>query len=976
MGNYDSEVRIRTKVDTSQMQQLRIQVDKTVIKAEHLQKELDELKNKKVPTQEFTKLQDELGKCQKELNKLVEKETALEYSGITFGRKWEVIIAQEAEAGIRIDSIKEKMQQLEQTGKAFTIGANPDEINKKTHELSLAHAELSRLVTKQEELGEKNNTISKGFKKVGDIGKRVFSGMNGHAKKSNGLFSTFASRLKGIALSLLIFNWISKSFNSMITGMEEGSKNLVKYSAEYNKSMSDLKSANTQLKNSFATAFAPIAQAAIPHLIALMNYITSAMNKVAQFVAVLSGKSSWLKAIAVQEDYADSLNGTAAAAKKAMGALASFDTLEVLDKKDSASGSGSGLNPDDMFEEIPVEDLGAVNFAQRLKELILNDDWYGVGSALGKKLNEAMENISWERIKTKARKIAVKIANFLNGGIETIDWHLTGVTLAQGLNTALEFLYSFATTFHWDGLGLAIANGINGFFDTFDFALAAKNLNKWVDGLKEAIKTALTNTQWDDIWDGVKIFLSNLEIDTVAVLVGAVLIKKIAKVGLLNSAKNLLAAEIIKSLGTITIPEIIISLTNFSVSPIGVGTAGFDVIAFEILSNLDEALSELIPDFISNFIGDFIAGFALVGAVSGGNPLAAIIGGLLFPVKENLVGLFDPSIALWWFDEAKKAFQTAFDGKRHDFWDIGLWIVEGIVDGIIGALSLVATPFLNLFEWIRQGICDVFGIASPAKEMRPLGQYILLGIIEGFGSMLPAFGETMQKWWEEYIIPWFTLETWTELAQGIMDGISIKWDELKEWWGTSIGDWWDNSVAPWFTAEKWKELGNNMKRGIYNGFVGVVNKVVDVVNSIIGACESMINYIINKINRLIESCAEWGNKIPGVNLPTSGIPNIQFDRVKYPSIPALADGAVIRGGNPFMAILGDQRLGQTNIEAPQSAIEDAVAAGMSRAGFLNSGSITVNLNYDGETFARLSLDDILSEMDRRGYDVDILGGFT
>ena len=35
--------------------------------------------------------------------------------------------------------------------------------------------------------------------------------------------------------------------------------------------------------------------------------------------------------------------------------------------------------------------------------------------------------------------------------------------------------------------------------------------------------------------------------------------------------------------------------------------------------------------------------------------------------------------------------------------------------------------------------------------------------------------------------------------------------------------------------------------------------------------------------------------------------------------------------------------------------------------------VTINLNYDGETFARLSISNILSELGRQGYNVDMLG---
>ena len=53
MSSYDAEIRVSTKVETSQIQKLQIQIDKAVNKVDTLTKKYDELKNKKIPTQEY-----------------------------------------------------------------------------------------------------------------------------------------------------------------------------------------------------------------------------------------------------------------------------------------------------------------------------------------------------------------------------------------------------------------------------------------------------------------------------------------------------------------------------------------------------------------------------------------------------------------------------------------------------------------------------------------------------------------------------------------------------------------------------------------------------------------------------------------------------------------------------------------------------------------------------------------------------------
>ena len=91
-----------------------------------------------------------------------------------------------------------------------------------------------------------------------------------------------------------------------------------------------------------------------------------------------------------------------------------------------------------------------------------------------------------------------------------------------------------------------------------------------------------------------------------------------------------------------------------------------------------------------------------------------------------------------------------------------------------------------------------------------------------------------------------------------------------------------------------------------------------------------------------------------------------------PEIPALASGAVIRGGSPFVALLGDQPAGQTNIEAPLDTIRQAVHEELSGMNF-GGGQMKVVLQVNGSDLAQTTLNDFLSEANRRGYSVDVLG---
>lgn len=105
----------------------------------------------------------------------------------------------------------------------------------------------------------------------------------------------------------------------------------------------------------------------------------------------------------------------------------------------------------------------------------------------------------------------------------------------------------------------------------------------------------------------------------------------------------------------------------------------------------------------------------------------------------------------------------------------------------------------------------------------------------------------------------------------------------------------------------WKLSDNPITRfvkGIANTIIGFVNLIIDAINSLFHIKFS-------------------GLKIGGVQL----IPQIDTKLLNIPPIPLLAQGAVLPPNRPFMAMVGDQKHG-TNIEAPLSTIQEAVAAVM------------------------------------------------
>nr|DAM63850.1 MAG TPA: minor tail protein [Caudoviricetes sp.] len=365
----DHEVRISTRIDTSQMQRLQLQIDKATDKVENLRKKAREVGEQKIPSEEYQKLEAELKTAQEALEKLVAEEDNFVAAGLNMGSPWESLIQKEADAGLKIDELKEKMQKLVEDGRAFTSGMDTEQYQNLSQDLAYAERNLSALNTRQAELMQKQGYTAEGFEKAGKSAQKAFSTASNGVKKTNGLIGTLLQRLKGIALSLLVFNWITKGFNTMVSAMKEGFQNLARYSKDYNAQMSALKSSCSQFKNSLAAAFEPIVNMAIPYLVKLINWLIKAADAIAQFMAILQGKSTYTRAKKQNIDYAKSLDTTTKSAKKA---LAAFDELNVLSEQGGTTAGGGELTGKDAFEEASVNPkmVEMLEKAKKLMEII------------------------------------------------------------------------------------------------------------------------------------------------------------------------------------------------------------------------------------------------------------------------------------------------------------------------------------------------------------------------------------------------------------------------------------------------------------------------------------------------------------------------------------------------------------------------------------------------------------------------------
>lgn len=780
MGQYDGTVLINTKINTKsaniQLEELRIRMTKTADKIASLRSKIDSLKDAKIPTQEYSEISNQIEKAEQKFNKLLEKQEQMQREGKDNGVAWERLNTKIEETKSEIGYAKEELQTLVDTGKAFTLGGDTEEYSKLSRQLQYAANEFSVLNQRHDILTQKTaetqssyvrlgesirnafgmigrglieipiaaiqkgasgllsvfsklgnivkNTVVGSFKRLGNAAKNAFSKITQHANKSSGAISNFAGRIKNLVVSFLVFNQIRKLFSSTISSIKEGFSNLYEENVRFKSSVDRLKANILTLKNALATAFAPIVEFAIPYIQRLVEWVTKAADAVGQLMAALMGKKTYTKAVKqsakAAEEAAEATEDETKAMKKQLSSLDKLNNLTSEHDKENSKNTATDIGSGIMFEEVPISDKWK-DIAQWLKDMWENSDFYELGKLLGEKLKEALNNIPWDEIKEKARKLGKSLASLINGFIEVEGLgYSIGKTLAEAINTGFEFLNAFVHELDWKSVGKFIAESINGFFQNIDWELIYDTFVTGAKGLSDAINSFNDYLDWELISESISNFFNTL-IDTAYIF--------ITETDWIAIAENLGK--------TISDAFTGIDWTKAG-QTVGEAFKAFFKFIATTIENIDWwAVGESVKDFLVgiDWAGVADAFFEAVGAAIGG--LAAFLGGL---IAESVV-------------EAKEYFQDKIEEAGGD-------VVKGILIGISEALDNIANwIYEHVFTPFMDGFKKAFEINSPSKVMEGMGGYIVAGLLEGLKD----------KWRD--IVSWITDKiNWLKDKMGSMAG--------------------------------------------------------------------------------------------------------------------------------------------------------------------------------------------------------------
>lgn len=313
---------------------------------------------------------------------------------------------------------------------------------------------------------------------------------------------------------------------------------------------------------------------------------------------------------------------------------------------------------------------------------------------------------------------------------------------------------------------------------------------------------------------------------------------------------------------------------------------------------------------------DIAEGFSYIA--NGIEPLPNQMSGMTDEARDFISRVEEGVNPMEVYGEKLENIGSIADNANESLNNMGKNIADGVTKGMEEAD--VDTASEGFFSKILSAIKGAFGIASPAKNMMPVGEFITLGILEGFRSKFEAFAAPIQQ-----------------LCNLITSKISNGLQTMRNTW-------------------------SNIWNSLPDVVTGVINRIVSSLSSLI----SSISNAFSNISRIIRSV---GSGFSGVSYSTrsggaSRIASLTpyaihpaIAKLSNIEIPQLATGAVLPANREFLALVGDQKHG-TNVEAPLDTIKQALreeAVSLGLIGKNETPEINLNLTVECAGYQLLNI---------------------
>ena len=918
-------------------------------KVSELKKKVAEYGEQKVPTDEYREIQTQISQATQKLNSLkAAQDKFLSTGGRKNSSSFKKMQYDIEELENEIKYAKAELAELEASGGAFTLGSKTQE----------AAASMRTLQAEERKLADMNNRLHTSYNSVkgsvDEYKQKLMSAAPAQQKlasaseKASRSIAKTGKAAKGARFGIgrmlgmsLLMSIAFRAFSAAINAIKDGFTNLAQYSSSTNNSISMLWGSLETLKNSLATAFAPILNIVAPILSKFIDMLATAASYVSMFFSFLSGKSTYTKAIAVQKDYAGSLKDTASGAKDAADRtkeaaeaaedyLSPLDDINRMDKQDSGSGSGGsgggggggGAGSGPLFEEVPIDNKFAsllntvLDKLKQIRDIFMSGFWDGLGDY--KPLIEELK----------------KDLNSISGYIR--DIFTDKDVQAAAKNFAKKFIYNLGKIAGaFVSIGLTVAVNIVGGIESY----LAENVDRIKQYLIRMfdIGAAIMDLLGTLAATIAEIFAQTFGSQTAQNITGNIIGIFATAFGLVSELVASFARDLINFIvqPIVDNKQKIITAINELLAPIETITQGIET----FLHNVADGVTDLYDNHIAPYFQKLTNGFSMiVGALLNvfNNYIAPVLSNIATLVSEVLNGPVSDAIgqALTLIGKVIDILGILWESILAPFIS---WQIETIIPVLAPIFEWVATTFINLFGTVSQitaGILEVLNgfldffkgvftgdITLVTEGLKTIAEGLKKAIVAVFtfikDNILTPFSNFLEKVFRVNFEKTFGLigmymESWGKTLKDIVDSVKQIFQGIIDF------------VTGVFSSN-WSQAWNGVKEifsGVWGAFAGIVkspiNAIIGFINQLLYAVERMQHGIANALNAISIDLPGWVQGLTGYS--SFGF-NIGY--ISTPRIPYLAQGAVIPPNKEFMAVLGDQKSGN-NIEAPESLIRKIV----------------------------------------------------
>lgn len=567
---------------------------------------------------------------------------------------------------------------------------------------------------------------------------KMISNIGNHFKKANKSTNILESSLKRIKNTLRRM-FFFRLVHAPINAIKEAIKGISKISPEFNKNMSALKTEATYLKNSFGALAAPLINLLTPALTSFMQAISGVTDKAAQLIALLSGQSTYARAVKVQQDYAKSLDkstkstkANTKAAKENQKALANFDELNVLSQNDDSSESDTDTTSP-MFETVSSQ-VGSLS--GKLIDLLKSQDFEAVGKLFGEKINSALSKINWGKIKSTAKRWGSNIAGFLNGAIKSVNWVHVGNGIANGIGTALTFALSLVKKFNFSNLGTAAGNLINGILSPENAAMFSETASRFLSGIFDALTNAVGTIDWGKVGRTIISLITHFKFSALSG----------SAIGLLNGFSGAfekldfkqIGEAFRKGLSRINWKGLWRGVTNLFTNALqglcdffglkGVNTSKLNNALKKLytpVSNLYSTLKNTLSELLTPLINDFLpSAVEMLGTImDAAKPIIEAATPILktaIEVVSKIVKYLAPAVSSIGgaIGKAVKALSPIIKPILELIGNVVKFLAPAIeaIAGFVGTIADLISPITGFIGGIIGGISDIFGAFTGGGE--------------------------------------------------------------------------------------------------------------------------------------------------------------------------------------------------------------------------------------------------------------------